>query len=111
LDLAKDDMRIFLFKLLFKLTWWLAPDTRRVNMLFEMYMEMVEREEEMERCKERQDYLDRHTQPRTETYEHLTCKNQRNIYTKNMPPRISDQDQPRSHYSDYEEAKAYHDGA
>ena len=30
---------------------------------------------------------------------------------KNMPPRISDKDQPRSHYSDYEEAKKYHEAS
>lgn len=103
-------MRIFLFKILFKLTWWIAPDRRRVNKLFEMYAEMVEQEEEAERCRKRQEFLDKHVQPRTETYEHLTCKKQRDFYTKYMPPRIQDSNQPRSHYSDYEEAKKYHEG-
>ena len=71
---------------------------------------MVDREEKAERCRKRQGYLDKHVQSRTETYEHLTCRKQRAFYTKFMPPRIADIDQPRSHYSDYEEAKRYHEG-
>ena len=103
-------MRTFLFKILFKLTWWIAPNKRRVNALFTIYTEMVEREDEAERCRKRQEFLDNHVQQRTATYEHLTCRKQRDFYTKFMPPRISDKDQPRSHYSDYEEAKRYHEG-
>ena len=71
---------------------------------------MVERENEAERCRKRQEYLDKHVQKRTETYEHLSCRKQRDFYTKFMPPRISDTDQPLSHYSDYQEAKRYHEG-
>ena len=55
--------------------------------------------------------MDACVQPRTETYEFLTTKKQRDLYGRLMPPRISDQDQPRSHYSDYEDAKRYHEGS
>ena len=55
--------------------------------------------------------MDKHVRPRTETYEHLTCATQRRQYEPLMPERFIDSDQPRSHYSDYEEAKKYHEGA
>jgi len=102
-------MRLFLFKLLFRLTWWIAPDRRRVNKIFEIYEEYIETEERYIKCRERQDEKDACVRPRTETYEHLSCKKQRDIYTKHMPPRFRETEQSRSHYSDYEEAKAYHD--
>lgn len=102
-------MRLFLFKLLFRLTWWIAPDRPRVNKVFEIYEEYVEAEEKFMTCHERQAHLDKHVRPRTETYEHLTCKKQRDFYTKHMPPRIQDSNQALNHYSDYEEAKAYHE--
>ena len=102
-------MRTFLFKLLFKLTWWIAPDAPRVNRVFDLYLEEVKREEDLLKCQKRQTEMDSSTQPRTPTYEHLTCEKQRKLYGKNMPHRIKD-DQPRRHYSDYEEAKAYHEG-
>ncbi len=102
-------MRLFLFKLLFRLTWWIAPDRPRVNKVFEIYEEYVKAEEKFMTCHERQVHLDKHVRPRTETYEHLTCKKQRAFYTKHMPPRIQDSNQALNHYSDYEEAKAYHE--
>jgi len=101
-------MRLFLFKLLFKLTWWIAPNKPRVNKIFEIYSQYIEAEEKYIACYERQTHLDKHVRPRTETYEHLTCKKQREFYTRYMPPRFREIEQPRSHYSDYEEAKAYH---
>lgn len=104
-------MRLFIFKLLFRLTWWVAPNRRRVNKIFEIYEEYIKAEEDYIKCQERQAQMDSCVQPRTETYEHLTCKKQRATFTKNMPPRISDKDQPRSHYSDYEEAKKYHEAS
>ena len=103
-------MRLFLFKILFRLTWWIAPDKPRVNKLFELYLEHTKAEEDYAACQKRQAEMDACVQPRTETYEHLTTKSQRELYGKLMPPRISDKDQPRSHYSDYEEAKKYHEG-
>lgn len=103
-------MRLFVFKLLFKLTWWIAPNRPRVNKIFQIYEEYIEAEEKYIECQERQEYLDEHVRTRTETYEHLTCKRQRDFYTKYMPPRFSETEQPRSHYSDYEEAKKYHEG-
>lgn len=104
-------MRLFLFKLLFRLTWWVAPNKPRVNKIFEIYLEYVETEEKYIECQERQAFLDKHVRPRTETYEHLTCKWQRDLYTKYMPPRFRETEQPRSHYSDYEEAQKYHEGS
>jgi len=53
--------------------------------------------------------MDACIRPRTKTHEHLTCPKQREAYMKYMLPRIEDR-QPMSHYTDYEEAKAYHDG-
>ena len=103
-------IRLFLFKTLFRLTWWIAPNRPRVNKIFQIYEEYIEAEEKHIQCQERQSFLDKHVRPRTDTYEHLTCKKQREIFRKFMPPRISDKDQPRNHYSDYEEAKKYHEG-
>ncbi len=103
-------MRLFFFKLFFRFTWWIAPNTPRVNRIFDIYLEEVKREEDFVKCQKRQTEMNATIQPRTDTYEHLTCKKQRDIFTKNMPPRISDKNQPRSHYSDYEEAKRYHEG-
>lgn len=102
-------VRIFLFKILFRITWWIAPDRPRVNKIFDMYLEYIKEEEERERCRKRQEYLDKHVRPRTETYEHLSCAKQRKYYEPSMPYRIID-NQPRYHYSDYEEAKKYHEG-
>tara|TARA_B100000287_G_scaffold400574_1_gene419909 strand:+ start:1476 stop:1790 length:315 start_codon:yes stop_codon:yes gene_type:complete len=102
-------MRTFLFKLLFKLTWWVAPNTPRVNRVFDLYLEETKREEDLLKCQKRQAEMDSCTQPRTPTYEHLTTKKQRDLYRAVMPPRSSDSGQPRSHYSDYQEAKAYHE--
>tara|TARA_R100000008_G_scaffold79602_1_gene61407 strand:- start:199 stop:534 length:336 start_codon:yes stop_codon:yes gene_type:complete len=109
-DLEEEIMRIFLFKILFRLTWWIAPNKPRVNKIFELYLEYIKLEEDYIKCQQRQAEMDACVQPRTETYEFLTTKKQRELYGKLMPPRTSDSDQPRSHYSDYEEAKAYHDG-
>ena len=74
-----------------------------------MYLEYVEAEEERERCQARQAHMDKYVQPRTETYEHLTCKKQRESFTKKMPHRIVDCNQLSRRYSDYQEAKAYHE--
>ena len=102
-------MRVFLFKLLFRLTWWVAPDKDRVNKIFDMYLDYIKQQEDYEECQQRQAYMDKHVRPRTETYEHLTCARQRREYEPLMPPRFQEKEQPRSHYSDYEEAKAYHE--
>ena len=101
-------MRLFLFKILFRLTWWVSPNRPRVNKIFEIYEQYIKAEEDHAKCQERQIFLDKHIRPRTETYEHLSCKKQRDFYTRYMPPRFRETEQPRSHYSDYEEAKAYH---
>jgi len=103
-------MRLFLFKILFKITWWVAPNTPRVNRIFNMYLEEVKKEEDFVKCQKRQAEMDTCIQPRTETYEYLTCAKQRKVFEPLMPPRFHEKDQPRSHYSDYEEAKAYHEG-
>lgn len=103
-------MRLFLFKILFRLTWWVAPNKPCVNKIFELYLHYIKEEEDREECRKRQAYLDKHVRPRTETYEHLTTAAQRAQYEPLMPPKYQDRDQPRNHYSDYEEAKAYHEG-
>ena len=76
-----------------------------------MYLDYVKQQEDYVKCQQRQAEMDACVQPRTETYEFLTTKRQRELYAKLMPPRISDKDQPRSHYSDYEEAKKYHEAS
>jgi len=95
-------MRLFLFKLFFKFTWWLAPDKPRVNKIFELYLEYVKAEEDFKKCQERQVELDACVQPRTETYEHLTCEKQRKIYESAMPHRIAEKAK-RERYTDYDE--------
>ena len=102
-------IRLFLFKLLFKFTWWIAPDKPRVNRLFDLYLEEIEKEEKLAECQKRQFYLDQHVRPRTQTYEYLSCTKQRAIYEPSMPTRFLEREQPRSHYSDYQEAQKYHD--
>jgi len=106
--MGESKVRLFLFKILFRLTWWVSPNRPRVNKIFEIYEQYIKAEEDHAKCQERQIFLDKHIRPRTETYEHLTCKKQRDFYTRYMPPRFRETEQPRSHYSDYEEAKAYH---
>ena len=101
-------MRFFLFKILFKLTWWVAPNKLRINKVFNLYLEYIKAEEAFAECQRRQAEMDACTQPRTETYEHLTCKRQREIFKDSMPPRVTDSS-PRAHYSDYDEAVAYHE--
>ena len=102
-------MRLFLFNFFFKFTWWLAPHRRKVDQMFEIYLRLVEEEEEKVRCEERRKEMDACIQPRTETYEHLTCEKQRKFFRDSMPPRVVDSS-PRAHYSDYDEAVAYHEG-
>ena len=106
--MGESKVRLFLFKILFRLTWWVSPNRPRVNKIFEIYEQYIKAEEDHAKCQERQIFLDKHIRPRTETYEHLSCKKQRDFYTRYMPPRFRETEQPRSHYSDYEEAKAYH---
>ncbi len=106
--MGESKVRLFLFKILFRLTWWVSPNRPRVNKIFEIYEQYIKAEEDHAKCQERQIFLDKHIRPRTETYEHLSCKKQRDFYTRYMPPRFKETEQPRSHYSDYEEAKAYH---
>jgi hypothetical protein len=38
-------MRIFLFKILFRLTWWVAPKTKRVQRFFSLYVEFIDSED------------------------------------------------------------------
>lgn len=85
-------MRFFLFKILFKLTWWAAPNRELVDRLFRLYTELVKMEEQKKRCEERQREMDKCIRPRTETYERHT---------------ISDQGS-RKRYTDYDEATQYH---
>ena len=49
-------MRLFLFKILFRFTWWIAPDRDRVNRIFDLYLQEIEREEKVKECAERQNF-------------------------------------------------------
>tara|TARA_Y100001963_G_C6728680_1_gene422746 strand:- start:143 stop:460 length:318 start_codon:yes stop_codon:yes gene_type:complete len=102
-------MRLFLFKILFRFTWWIAPNKPRVNKIFEIYLDYVKAEEDYAECQERQKQLDTSVRPRTETHEWLTCKEQRELYSKGKLIRGSAYTTRRD-YTDYDEAQAYHDG-
>ena len=102
-------MRLFLFKILFKFTWWIAPDKDRVNRIFDLYLQEIEREEKAIECAERQKFLDDSIRPRTETNEWLTCRKQRELYSVGKPVRGKTYTTRRD-YTDYDEAQAYHDG-
>ena len=65
-------MRLFLFKILFRLTWWIAPDSDRVNKIFSLYQQYVESEEAKKECAKRQAYMDQHVRPRTDATSPLT---------------------------------------
>jgi len=101
-------MRVFLFKLLFRLTWWIAPDKPRVNKIFELYLEYVKAEEDYIECQERQAQLDACVRPRTETYEWLTCRKQREQYLKGKRIRGKFYS-TKMYHTDFLEAKQYHD--
>ena len=87
-------MRFFLFKILFRLTWWVAPNKKRVDQLFEIYSHLLEMEEQKNICEERQREMDACIRPRTETYEQHTISDRAN----------------RRHYTDYDEATDYYEG-
>ena len=40
-------MRFFLFKILFRLTWWVAPDKKRVDQMCDIYLHLLEQEDEL----------------------------------------------------------------
>ena len=102
-------MRLFLFKILFRFTWWIAPDRDRVNRIFDLYLQETEKEEKAFECAERQKFLDDSIRPRTKTNEWLTCRKQREFYSAGKPVRGKTYTTRRD-YTDYDEAQAYHDG-
>ena len=102
-------MRVFLFKILFKLTWWVAPNKNRVDKIFEIYLEYIEAEENYIKCQEMQKEKDACIRPRTETFEWLSNTEQREFYYKGKPIRGKTYTTRRD-YTDYDEAQAYHDG-
>ena len=87
-------MRLFLFKIFFRLTWWLAPDRARVSQMCDIYLKLLEMERQKHICDERQREMDACIRPRTETYEQHTISDRAN----------------RRHYTDYDEATDYHEG-
>jgi hypothetical protein len=87
-------MRFFLFKIFFRLTWWVAPCKDRVDQMFRIYSELLKMEEQKNICEERQREMDACIRPRTETYEQHTISDRAN----------------RRHYTDYDEATDYHEG-
>jgi hypothetical protein len=87
-------MRFFLFKIFFRLTWWVAPCKDRVDQMFRIYSELLKMEEQKEICEERQREMDACIRPRTETYEQHTISDRAN----------------RRRYTDYDEATYYHEG-
>ena len=86
-------MRLFLFKLLFRFTWWVAPDRKRVDQMCDIYLALLDEEDRLKTCEDRQREMDACIRPRTETGERPTRSRS-----------------TRRHYTDYDEAQAYHDG-
>ena len=84
-------MKFFLFKFFLKLARKFAPSEEVSDFLNQRLI-----------CLLRQKDMDNYIRPRTETYEHLTRKVQRDVFTKLMPPRTVDSS-PRRLYSDYDE--------
>ena len=84
-------MKFFLFKFFLKLARKFAPSEEVSDFLNQRLG-----------CLLRQKDMDNYIRPRTETYEHLTHKVQRDVFTKLMPPRTVDSSSRRL-YSDYDE--------
>tara|TARA_R110002020_G_scaffold72721_2_gene186955 strand:- start:907 stop:1131 length:225 start_codon:yes stop_codon:yes gene_type:complete len=58
-------MRLFLFKIFFRLTWWLAPDRARVGQMCDIYLKLLETERQKRICEKRQAEMDACVRPRT----------------------------------------------
>lgn len=58
-------MRVFLFKIFFRLTWWIAPDRKSVNQMCDIYLDLLEKERQKRICEERQKEMDACIRPRT----------------------------------------------
>tara|TARA_Y100001963_G_scaffold156179_1_gene249117 strand:- start:2433 stop:2708 length:276 start_codon:yes stop_codon:yes gene_type:complete len=89
-------VKFFLFKFFLKLAVKLAPSKEVANSLSQRLF-----------CLERQMELDKCVRPRTETYEWLTTKDQRELYLEGKLIRGNTRD-TRRHYTDYDEAQEYH---
>ena len=66
-------MRFFLFKLLFKLAWWIFPSKKSADEAVAIYISLLEREKALEICKQRERELDAAVRPRTYTKKKGTC--------------------------------------
>ena len=67
-------MRTFIFKILFRLTWWVAPNRPRVNRIFDLYLEEIKKEEKLGECQRRAAHMERSTRPRTYPTSKDGCK-------------------------------------
>ncbi len=93
-------MRNFLFKISFKLLRLLSEDKEEIDSAIKYYHNKVF-------CKNRQKQLDVSVRPRTETYEWLTCKSQRELYLKGKSIRGASFTRSMRH-TDHVEAVEYH---
>lgn len=94
-------MRQFLFKIFWKLANFFAPDRDEMDKILVAYYNKLA-------CKQRQKELDCSVRPRTETYEWLTDKRQRDIFLEGK--RIRGASFSRGmRYTDHMEAVEYHD--
>ena len=91
------------------MTWWIAPDHPKINKVFDIYIKEAEKQRRIKICQNRQAEMDACVRERTPNYEYLTTAHQRKIFEPLMPYRTLDRRQPMRHYSDYLEAKAYHE--
>ena len=101
---------MFLFMLFFRITWWIAPDKKRVDQLFKIYTHLLKMEEGKKRCLKMQEEMNACIRPRTENHEWLTTRKQREYYPKGKPIRGSSHSRRRDRYTDYDEAQKYHNG-
>jgi hypothetical protein len=88
------------FKISCKLLRLFSEDKKEVDSAIEYYNKKVS-------CKNRQTQLDVNVRPRTETYEWLTCKSQRELYLKGKSIRGTSFTHSMRH-TDHLEAIDYH---
>ena len=93
-------MKGFLFNLSFKVMRFFAEDKAEIDSAVTYYKNKLA-------CKTRQKRLDLCVKPRTETYEWLTCKSQRELYLKGKSIRGASFTRSMRH-TDHLEAVDYH---
>ena len=66
-------MRFFLFKLLFKLAWWIFPSKKNSDEAVAIYVSLLEKEKALEICQRREKEWADAVRPRTYVKPQGTC--------------------------------------